>query len=77
MNDLINYEAVYRPAPATPGLLNMHCRSKEHLSKFNSKKKNMRSESALYKHLVNTHGRKDQNETFSDYFSIEILYKMR
>ena len=52
---------------------NMHCRSKEHLSKFNSKTEHIRSESAFYKHLLNTHGGKDNNKTFSDYFSIEIL----
>ena len=30
---------------------NMHCRMKEHLSKFNSKKEKIRSESAFFKHL--------------------------
>ena len=33
---------------------NMHCRSKEHVSKFNSKSEKVRSESAFYKHLLNT-----------------------
>ena len=37
---------------------NMHCRSKEHVSKFNSKSEKVRSESAFYKHLLNTHGGK-------------------
>jgi hypothetical protein len=52
---------------------NMHCRAKEHLSKFNSKKEDIRSESAFYKHLVSTHGGKNENKSFSDYFGIEIL----
>ena len=33
MNELINDEAVYRTAPATPGLLNRLCHSEEELSK--------------------------------------------
>ena len=32
-----------------------------------------RSESAFYKHVVNTHGGKSDNKTFSDYFQIDIL----
>ena len=52
---------------------NMHCRSKEHVSKFNSKSEKIRSESAFYKHLLNTHGGKSNSKTFSDYFQIEIL----
>ena len=42
---------------------NMHCRAKEHLSKFNSKKDHIRKESAFIKHLENTHGRRDQKKT--------------
>ena len=32
---------------------NMHCRSKEHVCKFNNKSEKIRAESAFYKHLVN------------------------
>ena len=52
---------------------NMHCRSKEHVSKFNSKSEKIRSESAFYKHLVNTHGGKSDDKHFSDYYEIQIL----
>ena len=52
---------------------NMHCRSKEHVSKFNSKSEKVRSESAFYKHLLNTHGGKADNKDFSDYFEVQIL----
>ena len=52
---------------------NMHCRSKEHVSKFSSKSEKIRSESAFYKHLVNTHGGVTAGKTFSDYFEIQIL----
>ena len=51
----------------------MHCRSKEHVSKFSSKSEKIRSESAFYKHLVNTHGGVTAGKTFSDYFEIQIL----
>ena len=51
----------------------MHCRSKEHVSKYNSKSEKERSESAFYKHLLNTHGGKADNNDFSDYFEIQIL----
>ena len=52
---------------------NMHCRSKEHVCKFNSKSEKIRNESAFYKHLMNSHGGKSDNKTFSDYFEIKIL----
>ena len=52
---------------------NMHCRSKEHVCKFNSKSEKTRSESAFYKHLVNSHGGKSDDKNFSDYFEIQIL----
>ena len=51
----------------------MHCRAKEHVSKFNSKKVHIRNESAFYKHLVNTHEGREQSKTFQDYFAIRIL----
>ena len=52
---------------------NMPCRSKEHVAKFNSKSEKTRSESAFYKHLVNSHGGKSDDKNFSDYFEIQIL----
>ena len=52
---------------------NMHCRSKEHVSKFNSKSEKIRSESPFYKHLLNTHGGKDGEKEFSEYFEVQIL----
>ena len=51
----------------------MHCRSKEHVSKFNSKSEKTRSESPFYKHLSNTHGGKDDRKEFEDYFEVQIL----
>ena len=52
---------------------NCHCRSKEHVSKFNSKTAKVREESAFFKHLENTHGGKAENKSFEDYFEIRIL----
>jgi hypothetical protein len=52
---------------------NMHCRAKEHASKFHSTKEHIRNESAFHKHLMNTHGGRDAVKTFSDYFEIVIL----
>ena len=52
---------------------NMHCRAKEHVSKFNSKSEKIRAESAFYKHLMNSHGGKSDDKNFSDYFEIQIL----
>ena len=52
---------------------NMHCRSKEHVTKFNSKSEKIRLESPFYKHLLNTHGGKSDDLNFSDYFEITIL----
>ena len=51
----------------------MHCRAKEHVSKFNSKTSHIRNESAFYKHLANTHGGRDQAKNFEDYYEIKIL----
>ena len=51
----------------------MHCRSKEHVSKFNSKSEKIRSESPFYKHLLNTHGGKEDEKEFSEYFEVQIL----
>ena len=52
---------------------NMHCRAKEHASKFHSKKEHIRNESAFHKHLMNTHDGRDETKSFSDYFQIVIL----
>ena len=52
---------------------NMHCRAKEHVSKFNSKSEKVRSDSAFYKLLLNTHGGKADEKEFSDYFEIHIF----
>ena len=51
--------------------------SKEHVSKFNSKSEKIRAESAFYKHLVNSHGGKDPEKNFSDYFEVQILKAYR
>ena len=50
----------------------MHCRSKEHVSKPNSKSEKTRSESPSYKHLSNTHGGKDELKEFENYL-VQIL----
>ena len=52
---------------------NMHCRSKEHVSKFNSRSEKLRSESPFFKHLMNTHGGKNDDKEFYDYFEVQIL----
>ena len=52
---------------------NMHCRSKEHVSKFNSKVQAKREESAFYKHMETTHGGIQPNQTFGDLFDIKVL----
>ena len=52
---------------------NMHCRAKEHTSKFHGKTAHIRNKSAFHKHLVNTHGGREDFKTFSDYFEIIIL----
>ena len=51
----------------------VECRSKEHVSKFNSRSETLRSESPFFKHLMNTHGGKDDDKEFSDYFEVQIL----
>ena len=52
---------------------NMHCRSKEHISKFNSKVVTTREESAFYKHMSNKHGGVPENNEFGDLFEIKII----
>ena len=52
---------------------NMHCRAKEHITKFNSKSQKLQNESAFFKHLENSYGGRAQGKIFSDYFDITIL----
>ena len=56
---------------------NMDCRSREHISKFNSKSKKLQNESAFLKHLESSHGGRDKAKHFSDYFDITILKAYR
>jgi hypothetical protein len=56
---------------------NIHCRSKEHVSKFNSKTEKIRVESAFIKHLESKHQGRASNKSFSDYFKIEVLKAYR
>ena len=51
----------------------MHCRGKEHVSKFSSKSRKVQVESAFIKHLESSHEGKDDEKMFEDYFEIEIL----
>ena len=51
----------------------MHCRGKEHVSKFNSKSRKVQVESAFIKHLENSHDGKEEGKDFQDYFEFEIL----
>ena len=51
----------------------MHVRYKSHLTKFNSKKRDIRESSAFFKHLENAHGGRIENLKFSDYFLVEIV----
>ena len=52
---------------------NMHCRSKEHISEFNSKVQASREESSFYKHMESVHGGVKPNRTFGDLFVMKIL----
>ena len=47
---------------------NMHKRVKEHLTKFRSKKKDIRESSAFFKHIENEHGGLQENKDFESYF---------
>ena len=51
---------------------NCHCRSKEHVSKFDSKTAKVREESAFYKHLASAHDGKEDGKSFADYFEFKI-----
>ena len=52
---------------------NMHTRMKSHLSKYNSKKKDIRESSAFYKQIQNAHGGDNQGKTFEDLFEVKIV----
>ena len=52
---------------------NMHIRIKSHLSKFNSKKNEIRESSAFWKHLENDHGGLPEGWMFKDCFDVEIV----
>ena len=52
---------------------NMHTRMKSHLTKYNSKKKDIRESSAFYKHIQNAHGGDFQGKPFEDIFEVEIV----
>ena len=56
---------------------NMHCRSREHISKFNSKSKKLHNESAFLKHLESSNGGRDKAKHLSDFFDITILKAYR
>ena len=43
------------------------------MSKFNSKTSKTREEYAFFKHLMNSHGGKDDDKEFDDYFEVKIL----
>ena len=43
------------------------------MSKFNSKTSKTREEYAFFKHLMNSHGGKDDDKEFDDYFELKIL----
>ena len=52
---------------------NCHCRSKEHVSKFDSKTAKVREESFFYKHLESVYEGTEVGKTFGDYFEFKIL----
>ena len=50
----------------------MHTRMKSHLSKFYSKKKDIKGSSVFYKHLINKHGGMSTGTTEQGTFMINI-----
>ena len=52
---------------------NMHVRMKSHLTKFYSKKQDIRESSAFVKHMQNSHGGIREGAKFEDLFEIEIV----
>ena len=51
---------------------NMHVRTKSHLSKFNSKKRDIRESSAFWKHITNEHEEMPGGWIFKECFEVEI-----
>ena len=51
----------------------MNTRFKNHLSKFSSKKSDIRESSAFYKHLKNAYGEVSDNLKFNECFEVEIV----
>ena len=56
---------------------NMHCRSRKHVSKFNSKSVKYKKNLHMFKHLVSKHGGRDPNRSFYEYFKVEIMKAFR
>ena len=52
---------------------NMHIRMKSHLTKYNSKKAEIRESSAFYKHMENAHGGVKEGKAFEELFDVEIV----
>ena len=52
---------------------NIHCRSKEHVSKFSSQVQATREESAFYKHMASQHSGVPKNKRLGDFFKIKVL----
>ena len=50
---------------------NMHCRCKEHISKFNSKSAKVQSKSSFVKHLVSKHGGRDRNRSLMNILNLK------
>ena len=51
----------------------MHTRMKSHLTKYNSKKQDIKDSSAFYKHIKNAHGGDFQGKPFEELFEVEIV----
>jgi hypothetical protein len=76
----VGYKIPCKPCPAAyigETGENMHTRAKAHLTKFYSKKKDIRESSAFFKHLENKHGGLKVGEKFEDYFEITIVKAYR
>ena len=57
---------------------NMHCRCKEHVSKYNSKKDHIKKESTFIKHLINKHEEIDINtEKFENVYDVKVVKAYR
>ena len=57
---------------------NMHCRCKEHVSKYNSKQVHIKQESTFIKHLINKHEEIDINtEKFENVYDVKVVKAYR